>query len=245
MNNGIFKTRYWVGLLYPENMVEDWQKKIGDIVQVPFAYCVHDQDLERDGDEERKVHVHLILVFPNTTTYKHAFNVFSLLNAPGKKSINKCEAIVNIRNKYDYLIHDTEAARSQGKFLYDASLRVTGNLFDIGAYEQLSKVEKRDMLRDLCDYIISQKITNFADFYIGASQNFDPEFFEIVTANNAFLDRLTRGNYQKYIGSRVSETHEEQIEKCPECGSTEVKKNGKTAGGMVRFRCKECGKSYC
>ncbi|MBR5544618.1 MAG: hypothetical protein IKU66_04015, partial [Clostridia bacterium] len=70
----INKARFWVGVLYPENMVEDWETKIGDIVQLPYAYCIHDKDLEKDGDD-RKVHTHIILAFPNTTTQKHAFNV--------------------------------------------------------------------------------------------------------------------------------------------------------------------------
>ena len=99
--------------------------------------------------EHRKDHVHLIVAFPNTTTYKHALNVMDLLSAEGKKAINKCEAVVGIRNVYDYLIHDTEDCRKKGKEQYDPSERITGNNFDIGAYEQLGTVEKeRNVLGD-------------------------------------------------------------------------------------------------
>ena len=47
--------------------------------------------LPRQGQqsEHRKDHVHLIVAFPNTTTYKHALNVMDLLSAEGKKAINK------------------------------------------------------------------------------------------------------------------------------------------------------------
>ena len=65
--------------------------------------------------------MHLIVAFPNTTTYKHALNVMDLLSAEGKKAINKCEAVVGIRNVYDYLIHDTEDCRKKGKEQYDLS----------------------------------------------------------------------------------------------------------------------------
>ena len=34
------KSKYWVGVLYPENMIEDWEDVIAEKVQLPFAYCV-------------------------------------------------------------------------------------------------------------------------------------------------------------------------------------------------------------
>ena len=61
------KAKYWTCILYPESMVDDWQDKICDILQVPFAYCIHDKD--KDGhDGDRKIHVHVEIAFPNTTT---------------------------------------------------------------------------------------------------------------------------------------------------------------------------------
>ena len=107
--------------------------------------------LPRQGQqsEHRKDHVHLIVAFPNTTTYKHALNVMDLLSAEGKKAINKCEAVVGIRNVYDYLIHDTEDCRKKGKEQYDPSERITGNNFDIGAYEQLGTAEKNEMFLEM------------------------------------------------------------------------------------------------
>ena len=137
----IEKTKYWCAVLYPENMREGWETDIGDIVQIPFAYCIHDEDLD-SNDEERKKHVHLILVFTNTTTKNHAYSVFSELFAPGRVACNTIKAIINIRNMYDYLIHDTDTCRKKGKKLYSSDCRITGNNFDIGAFEQLSITEK-------------------------------------------------------------------------------------------------------
>ena len=103
----------------------------------------------RTAERTPKDHVHLIVAFPNTTTYKHALNVMDLLSAEGKKAINKCEAVVGIRNVYDYLIHDTEDCRKKGKEQYDPSERITGNNFDIGAYEQLGTAEKNEMFLEM------------------------------------------------------------------------------------------------
>lgn len=194
--SGISKARYWVGVLYPENMIEDWQDKIDDLVQVPYAYCIHFADIDTVS-EHRKDHVHLILAFNNTTTYNHVFKIFNLLSAHGKKAINKCEAVISIRQKYEYLIHNTAKCKKEGKYLYPAEARITGNNFDIGLFEQLSQAEKNKMCKELADVIIEKEFTNFTDFYIHVMLNFPDEYFDILKSNNGFLERLTKGNYQR------------------------------------------------
>lgn len=192
-------SKYWVGVLYPENMIDNWQSEIGDILELPYAYCVHDKDLDNVNDE-RKVHLHLIVVFPNTTTYNHAFNVFSKLNAPNKISVNMIKQIINIRHMYEYLIHNTETCMKNGKFLYDKKERITGNNFDIGSFEQLSVAEKDNMLLELANDITKYEFTNFADFYMYVMSNYDEMYFQILKGYSGFLERLTKGNYQrKYV----------------------------------------------
>lgn len=193
----IEKARFWVGVLYQENMRKDWELEIGDVVQLPYAYCSHVSDKDLSG-EKRKDHVHIILVFPNTTTYKHAVSVFSLLSAPDKVALNKIEAVINIRAMFDYLIHDTETCRKKGKKKYPSENRITGNNFDIGAYEQISQKEKNDICKDLCSLIVSQGFTNFTDFYAFVISNYDDSnYFEIVKTYSGLFERLTRGNFQK------------------------------------------------
>lgn len=247
--NMINKARYWSGVLYPENMIDDWEKEIGDIVQVPYAYCIHDADLT-GKEEDRKVHVHLILVFPNTTTYNHALNVFKLLSKPGFIAINTCQAVVSIRGSYDYLIHDTDTARKQNKKQYDSALRITGNNFDIGSYEQLGIAERNDLCNQLCDIIISEKFTNFTDFYEFCMLNLFEEnsnYFEIIKSYSGLFERLTKGNFQKYgnyCGEQTHETHIINKNICPNCGSDDIKKKGLTVGNKQRWFCKDCGKSW-
>ena len=198
MAKDISKTRFWVGVLYPENMRPDWQDTLPDIVQLPYAYCIHSADKDSKS-EYRKDHVHLILAFPNTTTYNHALQVFGLLSADGKKAINKCEAVINIRHAYDYLIHDTEGCRKLGKELYDKTARITGNNFDIGAYEQLGAAEKNSICKELCNLIITEGFMNFADFYMYVISNFeDSNYFEVLKTYSGLFERLTRANYQKW-----------------------------------------------
>ena len=201
----INKAKYWVGVLYPENMLSDWEDRIGDLLEIPYSYCIHDKDLEKDG-HERKVHVHIIIVFPNTTTKKHAMSVFNLLALPCRDALSDCKAIINIRSQYEYLIHNTETSRKQGKYLYDVSLRKSGNNFDIGAYEQLGVAERNDMCKELCDCVISEGFTNFGDFYMYVVTNFDSSYFEILKGYSGLFERLTKSNYQKLTFSLRQES---------------------------------------
>ncbi len=53
----ITKARFWTGVLYPENMREDWEITIGDVVQYPYAYCKHTRDKDSKSDTERTTYI--------------------------------------------------------------------------------------------------------------------------------------------------------------------------------------------
>ena len=269
------KARYWWAVLYPENMIEDWEDLIAEKLQLPFAYCIHDDDLEKEFEDQtqqkRKTHVHIIIAFANTTTYKHVTSIFSLLNAPDKRAFNKVEAVRGIRHCYEYLIHNTETAKKDNKKQYSPNDRVIGNNFDIGAYEQISTSDKLRMSKEICNYIVEHDIYNFADLYMAVISNFDDAYFEILQTHSGFYERLIKGNYHRLEtaycegieeaqhhenvsvtsvgmahahGYAHDHAHENTTQFCPICGSHEVVKNGKTRANTQVLRCKACGKKF-
>lgn len=196
--------RYWVGVCYPENMVSDWENQIGDLVQVPFAYCIHNIDHDSKS-EHRKDHVHIMLAFSNTTTYNNALNTFKRLSADGRSCINKCLSVVSVRNQYDYLIHDTDACRKQGKELYPSECRITGNNFDIGAYEQISLEDKREKVQELKSICRCEGFTNFADLddYIDDHMPDDSLAREVKISYHCYLEAYIRGVYLRKQAERA------------------------------------------
>lgn len=258
-------------ICYVENMLDDWQVKISDIVQVPFAYCVHDLDTDSKS-EHRKKHVHLILAFTNTTTYSHAIEVANRLSAPGRICCSTVQGCVSIRRCYDYLIHDTEACRKEGKYLYPAECRITGNNFDIGQLEQLSQQDIFIMFKELAEFILDNCIWNFSSFVMEAQVHFDKtgrwdSYFDVIKRHSAFFERLTKGNYQlqflnptltvplypeESVSERVAEQHASNtktprntpVSCCPVCGSVNIKKSGKTLAGSQRWQCVDCLKTF-
>lgn len=193
------KARYWVGVGYPENMIPDWREQIGEILQLPYAYCIHDKDIDGDEDD-RKTHVHVLLAFPNTTTYKSALSVLQGLSLEGEKAFNTVQKVHNVRFMYNYLIHDTEDCRKKHKHQYGSEERITGNNFDIGLYEQLSLDAKNSILVELEKMIFANSYANYADFFADVLLNYSPEYAQVVRGNSGHFARLTKGIYQRSRG---------------------------------------------
>lgn len=196
------KAKYWLGVLYTENMVENWEDLIESKLQVPYAYCIHNKDVDSQG-VLRKEHIHICVAFANTTTYNHAFSILDSLSRSDTHCLNKIERAINIRYAYDYLIHDTDNCRKKQKHLYDVSERITGNNFDIGSYEQLSVTDKNKMTKELCNIIVQNCYDNFADFYLFVVANYDDSYFEILRTYSGLFERLTRGVYYRMTGKII------------------------------------------
>lgn len=193
------EAKFWVGIAYPENMIPDWEDKIAFELEMPLAYCVHFMDRDTKS-EHRKDHVHIMMAWPNTTTEKTARKLINRLSLPGKVCCPLTKAVHNVRNMYDYLIHDTEDCRKKGKELYPVEARITCNGFDIGLYEQISLEDKAEALREICDMIVRSSICNFADAYVivTMSEEFkEPKYWEAFRAYASVIDRLCKGVFLK------------------------------------------------
>ena len=190
------KARYWVGVCYPENMIEDWASVIGEKLQLPYAYCVHNKDCTT-AKEDRKDHVHIMLCFPNTTTKKTAVTLFNKLSLEGMICCPSAEQVHNVRFMYEYLIHNTEDCKKKGKYLYEPKERICGNNFDIGAFEQISTTDKLFMAQELADLIVEQNFENLIDLYMFVASNYEIQYFEVLKGSGSFFSSLCKGNYLK------------------------------------------------
>lgn len=213
------KTRYWCAICYPENMKDDWEEVIGDTLELPYAYALHDKDhlagykiVKQEEMYQRKPHVHLMLVFPNTTTQAHALKVAQKLSKDGACCASTIRAVINIRHAYEYLIHNTETAKKQKKYQYDRDTIVTGNNFDIGAYEQISLAEKEQMRYELAMEVFKQKFSNYADFYAYVARHYDMNYINIASSYINFFSALTKGVFHKCAGKDTNDFDESDVE---------------------------------
>ena len=104
------KTRNYVSIGYPESLKENWL----DTLRNTHIQCVisplHNQDiLDIKTGELKKEHYHILLMFDNTKTLKHAQDIFDSIGA-----IN-CEPVNSLRGQARYLCHLDEL----DKHIYD------------------------------------------------------------------------------------------------------------------------------
>lgn len=235
-----FKTSKWCMICYTENMIDDWQDAIGEIIDAPGFYGIHDKDVDKKGKPRLK-HIHLSIFWSGNINLKTALNIANRLSKPGTKCCPVGKPINWVRQNYDYAIHDTDAARKAGKYEYPEENRVCFNGFDIGFFEQLSQVEKDEITHEIAKMIHVRKVENMDDLLSIILNERDMSWFLVFKANNAFFDRLCRGVYLKRTGQEQRrEEDTEALDPARVAMTDETIVRG--SDGRRRVCCVECGK---
>ena len=188
------KFRNWTAVLYPENMIPNWQDRIYRLLECPFEYIIHDKDeieIEEDEKQPRKTHIHIILHYGNCTTYNSAFSLFDRLSKLGFHCLNKIEPVRNLLFLHRYLTHSTPDAISQGKHRYNEFDIENGNNWDLGAFVELEEQDRLRLYRAVRNYLCVNKIRTVLDL-------------EFAIENGAFdsiLDDFSRDMLVQYINN--------------------------------------------
>lgn len=83
-----------------------------------YAYITHDKDKNEFGELKEK-HIHLLICLVNNTTVDAIRNWFKGFTDEKGMPINTlAQPMHDISGSYDYLTHDTEQAREEGKYIY-------------------------------------------------------------------------------------------------------------------------------
>ena len=186
------KAKYWVGILWCDSMMTDWQLNVDLILQNPYCYIIHDKDINFHGDPKKK-HVHVMIAFPNTTTENYVRSIFNEFSLDGMQCCNKVYRVKGIKYMYAYLIHDTKEAIRDKKYLYDASERIEGMGWNTDLFNQEMITDRLSMIVELSDAICDRQLTNYKDLYKLVINEFDLSYFEILTAYSSHFDRMCKG----------------------------------------------------
>ena len=124
-------------LLYPDSAPEDWRSRLENtgvaIVVSPF----HNRDIDRGKTAPKKAHWHVIALYKEPMRKGEIFRTFArALEGPnGPEAINTIVEVNFIEGMYNYLTHNTDKARADGKAQYDPKDILTFNGFE-ELYEQ-------------------------------------------------------------------------------------------------------------
>jgi len=202
------KGRLWVGVMYPESMVPNWQEEIEDLIELPFVYIVHDKDVDSDG-KPKKEHVHLIICFNSPTTRRNALSIFQKLGI-----CNVIQRVINFNHKYAYLIHDTEKAKKQGKYQYPPEARISGNGFSYDHYivDEISDVERRRIKRELVHLVREKQFFDFGQLCDYLEDNYDTVYQDVAYAATSLLYKRCEANYLQDLREKAKDRKDKQFE---------------------------------
>lgn len=148
-------SRYFEIILYLDNSTHmDLFNNLDNIYNYlhnfEFAHIVHSNDINDDGTQ-KKIHIHLLLMFKNYVSLQYVFDNFPIDN------INLIEVR---KKKYDairYLVH----ADNKNKYQYDVNDIIT-TLDDLSRYFRNVSQETQEV-EDLITFVLSPTCTRISD----------------------------------------------------------------------------------
>lgn len=218
----------------PENWIEELQKTGLQCAISPL----HDKDKLEDGSGRvKKPHWHVIACYSGPTSFNVVKELTDRFNAPIP------QALEQIRGYYRYLTHKDNPE----KYQYNELDIRTINGFNIADFTELTRSEVTQIKKRLQSLIRELDIYEYADLMDLLQDEERNEDYDVASNNTYFFkqyidSRRNKGVKAQARGDSVLIINTEMC--CPECGSIEVVKYGKTAAESQRWKCKDCEKVF-
>lgn len=169
------KGRHFWYVVYPDSAPADWKD---ELIKTGLSFCVsplHDKDLNPDGIP-KKPHYHVIISWGNTTTYKSARNLCSVLNCPYPQLLHSATGA------YRYHQHKD----NPDKYQYIES-STTYNNWEI----PLDNLEVKKIKSDLFEFIILNGISEYSVLLTECKFKSE-EWFDVASNNTFYFSSLIK-----------------------------------------------------
>lgn len=182
---------------YPDNLLDNWENLIGPLLQVPCCWILHDKD-------NCDPHIHLIIKWGNNVSMSYFIKYCNQMlkkegiNPNTGKEFCPFKLIQPVKfpeDAYNYLIHDTDKARSEGKYQYSKLERHVENGFDIHFVKQLDTKKKFLISKEISDHIKKYQCQDIMQFYDWICCQGE-DFYLVYQSHSGFFDRLCSGNWK-------------------------------------------------
>lgn len=190
------KSRFWVGILWVDSMVDNWKDNLDVTLQMPYTYIVHDKDINGHGDP-KPPHIHIMVAYSNTTTEKNIRSIFNSFSKPGNQCCNKVYRVIGVKYMDDYFLHITKEAKKQGKHIYSEFERIRGLGWDTSVFNQEAQLDKLKMIMQLGDDIKKFNIQTYIDLYSHIVQYKDLSYLDLLISYSGHFERMVKGQWQR------------------------------------------------
>lgn len=174
--NKASRTRNWNIVVYPDSAPENWREYM-DSLQIEWVESpLHDCDTNANG-EVKKPHWHLLLMFGGVKTYEQVCEVIEPLNCPIPQ---KC---LSAKGSVRYMAH----LDNPEKFQYQVSdIKAHGGV-DIAELLRPSSSERYAIIREMCEFVRDNGITEFQDLMDYAMADKFDTWFPLLCDNSAYV----------------------------------------------------------
>lgn len=170
------RTRNWSVVLYPESAPENWRDVLDELHIEWVESPLHEFDCNPDG-EVKKAHWHLLLMFGGMKTYDQVQEVLKPLNCPAPQRCLSAKGAVR------YMAH----LDNPEKYQYSASDIVSHGGVDLAELLRPSSSERYVLIREMCEFVKQENITEFQDLMDYAMSSFFDTWFPLLCDNSAYV----------------------------------------------------------
>lgn len=162
-------------MLYPDSAPADWRSRLENTGVAIAVSPFHNRDIDRGKTEPKKAHWHVMALYEAPVLKSSAFLTFArALEGPnGPEAVKKILDIKSLNGLYDYLTHDTDKARADGKAKYDPKDILLFNGFE-ELYEQKLNEGKLVPVKDaVIDLILDKRFMSVTEMLLYVRDNED------------------------------------------------------------------------
>ena len=181
------RTRNWSIIVYPESAPENWRAILDESHIEWVESPLHEFDTNPTG-EVKKPHYHLLLMFGGVKSYDQVCEFIKPLNGPIPQRCHNAKAMVR------YFAH----LDNPDKFQYSVSDIIPHGGVDISELLKPSTSERYTMIKEMCEYVGANNITEFYELMDYAMDYERDTWWPLLCDNSAYIvNQYIKSNRQR------------------------------------------------
>lgn len=170
------RTRNWAAVVYPDSAPENWRDYLDECHIEWVESPLHEFDTNPTG-EVKKPHWHILLLFDGVKTYEQVCEVLAPLNCTVPQ---RC---LSVKGSVRYMAH----LDNPEKYQYKPADIIPHGGVDLADLLRPSASERYSVIRDMCEYVKAQRVTEFQDLMDFAMVEHFDDWFPLLCDNSAYV----------------------------------------------------------
>ena len=181
------RTRNWSIIVYPESAPENWRAILDESHIEWIESPLHEFDTNPTG-EVKKPHYHVLLLFGGVKSYDQVCEFIKPLNGPIPQRCHNARAMVR------YFAH----LDNPDKFQYSVGDIIPHGGVDIAELLKPSTSERYTMIKEMCEYVGANNITDFYELMDYAMDNQFDTWWPLLCDSSAYIvNQYIKSNRQR------------------------------------------------